>query len=111
MIFWRRAIRPPEDCVGPSWGIRPAPPTKPPFELGDSVPYQSMSNEQWSLLVGLPQSVMTAASAAERDSGHRTHAEGEAGLEAISDGRDSGNPVVEAIAGEVIGRVGGEPEL
>lgn len=32
----------------------------------------------------------TAASAAERDSGRRTHAEGEAGLEAIADGRNSG---------------------
>lgn len=70
-----------------------------------------MSNEQWSLLVGLPQSVMTAASAAERDSGHRTHAEGEAGLEAISDGRNNGNPLVEAIAAEVIDRLGGDPEL
>jgi hypothetical protein len=65
-----------------------------------------MNDEQWSLLVGLPQSVMTAASSAERDSGRRTHAEGEAGLEAISDGRDSGNPLVEAIAIEVIDRHG-----
>jgi hypothetical protein len=70
-----------------------------------------MNDEQWSLLVGLPQSVMTAASAAERDSGRRTHTEGEAGLEAISDGRDSGNPLVEAIATEVIDRLGGDPDL
>jgi hypothetical protein len=70
-----------------------------------------MNDEQWSLLVGLPQSVMTAASSAERDSGRRTHAEGEAGLEAISDGRDSGNPLVEAIANEVIDRLGGDPDL
>jgi hypothetical protein len=70
-----------------------------------------MNDEQWSLLVGLPQSVMTAASAAQRDSGRRTHAEGEAGLEAIADGRDSGNPLVEAIATEIIDRVGGDPDL
>jgi len=70
-----------------------------------------MNDEQWSLLVGLPQSVMTAASAAERDTGRRTHAEGEAGLEAISDGRDSGSPLVETIANEVIDRLGGDPDL
>ena len=69
-----------------------------------------MNDEQWSLLVGLPQSVMTAASAAERDSGRRTHAEGEAGLEAIADGRDSGSPLVEAIATEIVDRLGGDPD-
>ena len=68
-----------------------------------------MNDEQWSLLVGLPQSVMTAASAAERDSGRRTHAEGEAGL---SDRRrpQSGNPLVEAIATELVDRLGGDPD-
>lgn len=74
--------------------------------------YGSIFNDQeWSLLVGLPQSVLSAASAVETDSSRRTLAEGEAGLGAIADGRLSGNPLVEAIAGELVDRLGGDPEL
>jgi hypothetical protein len=74
--------------------------------------YQSNFNDhEWSLLVGLPQSVLSAASAVETDSGRRTLVEGEAGLGAIADGRLSGNPLVEAIAGELVDRLGGDPEL
>jgi hypothetical protein len=67
------------------------------------------SDDEWGLLVGLPQSVVTAASAAEADGVRRTLAEGEAGLEAIAAGRESGSPLVTAVAHELISRVG-DPE-
>jgi hypothetical protein len=74
--------------------------------------YRTIFNDQeWSLLVGLPQSVLSAASVVETDSGRRTLAEGEAGLGTIADGRLSGNPLVEAIAAELVDRLGGDPEL
>jgi len=77
-----------------------------------SVPYESIFNdEEWNLLVGLPQSVVTAASAAEQNSGRRTLVEGEAGLEAIADGRANGSPLVEAVAKELVSRLGGDPDL
>ncbi|MEV0724506.1 hypothetical protein AB0I37_17220 [Micromonospora purpureochromogenes] len=67
------------------------------------------SDEEWGLLVGLPQAVLTAASAAEHDGGRRTRAENAAGLETISAGRESANPLVAAVAGEIVSRVG-DPE-
>lgn len=67
------------------------------------------SDAEWSLLVGLPQSVLTAASAAEHDGTRRTLAENAAGLEAISTGRESASPLVAAVAGELVARVG-DPE-
>jgi hypothetical protein len=67
------------------------------------------SDEEWGLLVGLPQSVLTAASAAESDSTRRTMAENAAGLESISAGRESASPLVAAVAGEIVSRVG-DPE-
>lgn len=68
------------------------------------------SDEEWGLLVGLPQAVLTAASAAETDSGRRTRAENAAGLDAIGGGRESASPLVNAVAVEVVNRVG-EPEF
>jgi hypothetical protein len=68
------------------------------------------SDDEWSLLVGLPQSVLTAASAAESDSARRTMAESAAGLETISAGRESASPLVSAVAQEVVARVG-DPEV
>ncbi|MCW3817503.1 hypothetical protein ONA91_23910 [Micromonospora sp. DR5-3] len=67
------------------------------------------SDEEWGLLVGLPQSVLTAASAAESDGSRRTMAENAAGLESIAAGRESASPLVAAVAGEVVSRVG-DPE-
>ncbi|RKN39429.1 hypothetical protein [Micromonospora endolithica] len=67
------------------------------------------TDEEWGLLVGLPQSVLTAASAAESDGTRRTMAENAAGLETISAGRESANPLVAAVAGEIVARVG-DPE-
>ncbi|MFF5173037.1 hypothetical protein ACFY3U_10420 [Micromonospora sp. NPDC000089] len=67
------------------------------------------SDEEWGLLVGLPQSVLTAASAAEPDGARRTRAENAAGMETISAGRESANPLVAAVAGELVSRVG-DPE-
>ncbi|MFG1779247.1 hypothetical protein ACGFIR_08200 [Micromonospora sp. NPDC049051] len=67
------------------------------------------SDEEWGLLVGLPQSVLTAASAAESDGTRRTMAENAAGLETIAAGRESASPLVAAVAGEIISRVG-DPE-
>ncbi|MFY1694490.1 hypothetical protein [Solwaraspora sp. WMMA2101] len=67
------------------------------------------SDEEWGLLVGLPQAVLTAASAAESDGGRRTRAESAAGLEAIGAGRESASPLVSAVAGELVSRVG-DPE-
>lgn len=67
------------------------------------------SDAEWSLLVGLPQSVLTAASAAESDGTRRTMAESAAGLEAISGGREAASPLVTEIARELVQRVG-DPE-
>lgn len=74
--------------------------------------YETIFNdEEWSLLVGLPQSVASAASAVDKNSVRRTLAEGEAGLDAIAVGRESGSPLVTAVAKELVFRVGGDPEL
>jgi hypothetical protein len=67
------------------------------------------SDAEWGLLVGLPQSVLTAASAAEHDGTRRTLAENAAGLEAIATGRESASPLVTAVAGALVARVG-DPE-
>ncbi|MEV4811945.1 hypothetical protein [Micromonospora avicenniae] len=67
------------------------------------------SDGEWGLLVGLPQSVLTAASAAESDGTRRTMAENAAGLETIGAGRESASPLVAAVAGEIVTRVG-DPE-
>jgi len=67
------------------------------------------SDDEWGLLVGLPQAVLIAASAVEPDGDRRTVAESTAGLEAIAAGRDSGNLLVQDVATEVVERVG-EPE-
>ncbi|HEX8630195.1 MAG TPA: hypothetical protein VF755_18715 [Catenuloplanes sp.] len=64
---------------------------------------------QWSLLVGLPQAVLTAASAAESDGARRTMAEGAAGLDAIAGGREAASALVAEIARELVLRVG-DPE-
>jgi hypothetical protein len=68
------------------------------------------TDAEWGLLVGLPQSVLTAASAAESDGTRRTLAENAAGLEAIASGRESASPLVTAVAGELVSRVG-DPEV
>ncbi|MEQ4301868.1 hypothetical protein ABNF97_10830 [Plantactinospora sp. B6F1] len=68
------------------------------------------SDDEWGLLVGLPQSVLTAASAAESDGGRRTRTENAAGLERIAAGRESASPLVAAVAGELIIRIG-DPEV
>ncbi|MEU3453639.1 hypothetical protein ABZ671_08555 [Micromonospora sp. NPDC006766] len=67
------------------------------------------SDEEWGLLAGLPQAVLAAASAAESDGTRRTMAENAAGLAAIAAGRESASPLVAAVAGEVVSRVG-DPE-
>lgn len=67
------------------------------------------SDDEWGLLVGLPQAVLTAAIAVESDGSRRTKAEGAAGHEALSAGRQSASPLVAAVAGELVSRVG-DPE-
>jgi hypothetical protein len=67
------------------------------------------SDDEWGLLVGLPQAVLTAASAAESDSARRTMAESASGLEEIAAGRESPSPLVTAVAQELVSRVG-DPE-
>jgi hypothetical protein len=68
------------------------------------------TDAEWGLLVGLPQSVLTAASAATPDNARKTRAESEAGLEVISDARASASPLVAAIAKEIVTEVG-DPDL
>jgi hypothetical protein len=68
------------------------------------------SDAEWGLLVGLPQSVLTAASAATPDSTRKTRAENEAGREVISDARTSASPLVAAVAAALVSEVG-DPEL
>ena len=68
------------------------------------------TDAEWGLLVGLPQSVLTAASAATPDSTRKTRAETAAGLDVISDARASASPLVAAVAGAILSRAG-DPEL
>jgi hypothetical protein len=76
------------------------------------VTYETIFNdEEWSMLVGLPHSILSSASVVEKNSARQTFAEGEAGLTAIADGRESGSPLVEAVAQELVFRVGGDPDL
>jgi hypothetical protein len=67
------------------------------------------SDEEWGLLVGLPESVMMAAIFAENDSVNRTADESGAGLDAIAAGRDSGSTLVRDVAQELVTRLG-DPE-
>jgi hypothetical protein len=67
------------------------------------------SDEEWGLLVGLPQSVMMAAIVAEKDGTDRTADESGAGLDAIAAGRDSGSTLVRDVAMELVSRLG-DPE-
>jgi hypothetical protein len=64
------------------------------------------SDEEWGLLVGLPQSVVVAASQAESDGSRRTLAEWTAGMTAIADGREAASPLVRDVATEVVARQG-----
>jgi hypothetical protein len=68
------------------------------------------TDAEWGLLVGLPQSVLTAASVATPDSVRKTRAENEAGLDVISDARVSASPLVSAVAAALVAEVG-DPEL
>jgi hypothetical protein len=68
------------------------------------------TDDQWGLLVGLPQAVLTAASAATPDSTRKTRAENEAGLEKISEARASASPLVGAVAQAALDAAG-DPEL
>ena len=68
------------------------------------------TDTEWGLLVGLPQSVLTAASAATPDSARKTRAENEAGRDVISDARVSASPLVAAVAAGLLAEVG-DPEL
>jgi hypothetical protein len=70
---------------------------------------RAYSDEEWGLLVGLPQSVMMAAIFAESDSTNRTATESGAGLDAIAAGRDSGSTLVRDVALELFTRLG-DPE-
>ena len=73
-------------------------------------PEPRYSDQEWGLLVGLPQSVVIAASAVEEDGARATLAESEAGMEAIAEGRESGIPLVEEIAGLLVAQVGDPDE-
>ncbi len=68
------------------------------------------TDAEWGLLVGLPQSVLTAASAATPDSTRKTRNEIAAGLDVVSDARASASPLVAAVAGAIVARFG-DPEL
>ena len=68
------------------------------------------TDPEWGLLVGLPQAVLTAASAATQDNARKTRAENEAGQEKISEARASASGLVAAVAGAVLD-TSGDPEL
>ncbi len=68
------------------------------------------TDPEWGLLVGLPQSVLTAASAATPDSARKTRQETAAGLDQISDARGSASPLVTAVASAVLAATG-DPDL
>jgi hypothetical protein len=67
------------------------------------------SDEEWGLLVGLPQAIMMAAVVAESDSTNRTASESGAGLDAIAAGQDSGSTLVRDVSLELVRRLG-DPE-
>jgi hypothetical protein len=64
------------------------------------------TDAEWGLLVGLPQSVLTAASVVTHDSARKTRAETAAGLDQISDARASASQLVTAIAKAVLDQTG-----
>ncbi|PRY27600.1 hypothetical protein [Pseudosporangium ferrugineum] len=64
------------------------------------------TDPEWGLLAGLPQSVLTAASAATPDSARKTRQETAAGLDRISDARASASPLVAAVARAVLAATG-----
>ena len=64
------------------------------------------TDAEWGLLVGLPQTVVTAASVSTHDSARKTRAETAAGLDQISDARGSASPLVTAIARAVLDQTG-----
>ena len=68
------------------------------------------TDSEWGLLVGLPQAVLTAASAATPDGTRKTRAENEAGLGEIADARASASPLVAAVAAAAVTQAG-DPEL
>ncbi len=68
------------------------------------------TDPEWGLLVGLPQAVLTAASAVTPDSARKTRAENAAGQEKISDARGSASPLVVAVANAAL-LAAGDPEL
>src|SRR3954471_17223 len=68
------------------------------------------TDPEWGLLVGLPQAVVTAASAATHDSPRKTRAESEAGIGQIADARASASPLVAAVAAAAV-EAAGDPEL
>lgn len=68
------------------------------------------TDDEWGLLVGLPQAVLTAASAATPDGARKTRAENEAGLEKISEARESASPLVSAVAQSAVATAG-DPEM
>ncbi|PRX18048.1 hypothetical protein CLV67_114220 [Actinoplanes italicus] len=68
------------------------------------------TDAEWGLLAGLPQSVLTAASAASPDSARKTRAESAAGLDRISDARASASPLVAAAATAAVAEAG-DPEI
>ncbi|MGA8114657.1 MAG: hypothetical protein WCA46_13410 [Actinocatenispora sp.] len=59
------------------------------------------SEEEWELLLELPEAVVIAATSAEADSMRRTVDEGLAGRHAIDAGRHSDSPLVRRIATEL----------
>ncbi|MDR6326248.1 hypothetical protein [Actinoplanes couchii] len=68
------------------------------------------TDAEWGLLAGLPQSVLTAASAASPDSARKTRAETAAGLDRISDARASASVLVSAAAKAAVAE-SGDPEI
>ncbi|HEX6498293.1 MAG TPA: hypothetical protein VF054_04590 [Micromonosporaceae bacterium] len=68
------------------------------------------TDAEWGLLVGLPQSVLVAASSVESDGTRRTLAEGAAGMTAIAAGAESPHALVRDVAKAVVERVGGTEE-
>lgn len=74
---------------------------------------ETYTDDEWGLLVGLPQSVVIATSAIEPDTTRKSLIESEAGFDAIALGRGSGSPLVDAVAQQIVEQVGvaGEEEL
>jgi hypothetical protein len=68
------------------------------------------TDQEWGLLIGLPQAVLIATSSMESDGANRTLSEISAGVSAIAAGRTVGSPLVRDVSTELVALLGDPQE-